>query len=104
MPKRYCVQVNFRWHAYILPIVTTLYGDIMGRYVTVSTKVRRELKEEAEKLGVNISEVLRRALREEVKKRKIQKLKEELEEMSDILDKIDISRIVKSIRESRETR
>ena len=76
----------------------------MGRYVTVSTKVRRELKEEAEKLGINISEVLRKALREEVKKRKIQKLKDELEEMSNILNKIDINRIVKSIRENRESR
>jgi len=77
---------------------------MMGRYVTVSTKVRRELKEEAEKLGINISEVLRKALREEVKKRKIQKLKDELEEMSNILNKIDINRIVKSIRENRESR
>ena len=39
----------------------------MGRYVTASTKIRRELKEEAERLGINISEVLRKAL-EEVKR------------------------------------
>ena len=76
----------------------------MGKYVTVSTRVRRELKEEAEKLGINISEVLRKALREEVKKRKIQKLKDELEEVSNVLNKIEISRIVKSIRGNRETR
>ena len=37
----------------------------MGRYVTVSAKVRRELLEEARRLGINISEVLRRALEEE---------------------------------------
>ena len=35
----------------------------MGSYVTVSTKVRRELKEEAERLGINVSMVLRRLWR-----------------------------------------
>ena len=47
----------------------------MGRYVTVSTKVRKELRDEAKKLGINISEVLRRALEEEIKRRKIKLLK-----------------------------
>jgi len=76
----------------------------MGRYVTVSTKVRKELKEEAEKLGINISAVLRKALEYEVKRRKLEILKSKLEEISPILDKIDIDRIVKSIREDREGR
>ena len=76
----------------------------MGRYITASTKIKKELKEEAEKLGINISEVLRKALEEEVRRRKLEKLKKRLEELSDILDKIDIDRIVKSIREDREAR
>jgi post-segregation antitoxin (ccd killing protein) len=38
-------------------------------YVTVSTKVRRSLLEKARRLGINVSEVLRRALEEEVRKR-----------------------------------
>ncbi|MDT7870085.1 MAG: type II toxin-antitoxin system CcdA family antitoxin [Thermoproteus sp.] len=41
----------------------------MGGWVTVSTKVRRELVERAKRHGVNISEVLRRALEEEVARR-----------------------------------
>jgi len=76
----------------------------MGDYVTVSTKVRRELKEEAERLGVKISEVLRRALEEEVRRRKLKELEEKLSEIGEALDKIDINRIVKSIREDREGR
>lgn len=36
-----------------------------GSYVTVSAKIRRELKEEAERLGVDFSEVIRRAIEEE---------------------------------------
>jgi len=76
----------------------------LSRYVTVSAKVPRELREEAERLGIRISEFLRKALEEEVKKRKIEVLKEELNTISAILDKIDVNRIVKHIREDREAR
>jgi len=76
----------------------------MNNYITVSTKVRRELKEEAERLGVKISEVLRRALEEEVRKRKFEELEKELSEVGEALDRIDTDRIVKSIREDREGR
>ena len=64
-----------------------------------STKVRRE---EAERLGINISRVLRKALEDEVGRRRLERLKYRLGEISDILDKIDIDRIVKNIREDRE--
>ena len=74
----------------------------MSDYVTVSTKVRRELKEEAERLGVRISEVLRRALEEEVRRRKLEELEKKLGEVGEALDRIDIDRVVKSIREDRE--
>ena len=79
-------------------------GRPMSRYITVSTKVRKELKEEAEKLGINISAILREALENEVRRRKLEKLKSKLEEISEILDKINIDRIIKSIREDRESR
>ena len=76
----------------------------MSDYVTVSTKVRRRLKEEAERLGVKISEVLRRALEEEVRRRKLEELEKKLGEVGEALDRIDIDRVVKSIREDREGR
>ena len=76
----------------------------MSDYVTVSTKVRRRLKEEAERLGVKISEVLRRALEEEVRRRKLEELEKRLGEIGEALDRIDIDRVVKSIREDREGR
>jgi len=72
--------------------------------VTVSAKVPRELREEAEKLGIRVSEFLRRALEEEVRRRKIEVLKEELNSISTILDKIDVDRVVRHIREDREVR
>ena len=75
----------------------------MGRYITVSTKVRRELREEAERLGIKISEVLRRALEEEVRRRKLEEIKKKLNEVGDALDRINVESIVKNIREDRES-
>jgi len=40
--------------------------DLLSGYVTVSTKVRREVAERARELGINISELLRARLEEEV--------------------------------------
>lgn len=77
---------------------------ITGGYVTVSTKVRRELKEEAERLGIKISEVLRRALEEEVKRRRLKELERELNEVGSALERIDVDRIVRGLREDREGR
>lgn len=73
----------------------------MGKYVTVSAKVRRELKEEAERLGIKISEVIRRSLEEEVRKRKLEIIQRKLEEIGDVLEKLDVNRLVKHIREDR---
>ncbi|PUA31101.1 MAG: hypothetical protein B9J98_07635 [Candidatus Terraquivivens tikiterensis] len=72
--------------------------------ITVSTKVRKELRKEAERLGVKVSEVLRRALEDEVKRRKLEELEKKLDEVSEALDRIDIERVVKNIREDREGR
>lgn len=74
----------------------------MGSYVTVSVKVKRELKEEAEGRGIWLSEVLRRALEEDVERRRLEMLGKELEELGDALERIDVERFVKHIREDRE--
>ena len=76
----------------------------MGRYITASTKIRRELKEEAERLGINISEVMRKAIEDEVKRRRLININKELESLEDILSKINIDRVVESIREDRKAR
>jgi len=76
----------------------------MGGYVTVSTKVRRELLEEARRLGINVSELLRKALEEEVRRRRLMSLEDSLKKMRHILDKIDVNEVVELIREDRETR
>jgi len=76
----------------------------MGSYVTVSTKVRREVLERARELEINVSKFLREKLEEEVRRREMEFVMKKLEELSDVLGKIDIERIVASIREGREGR
>jgi|UniRef100_A0A7J2U565 post-segregation antitoxin (ccd killing protein) len=76
----------------------------MGSYVTVSVKVRRDFVEKAKALGVNISEVVRKAIEEEVRRRELELIRKRLESVKDLLDQVDIDRVVKSIREDRESR
>ncbi len=76
----------------------------MVEYITVSTKIRKEVKEEAERLGIKISEVLRNALEEEVRRRQLIEIEKKLNEVKDILDKISVERVVQDIREDRENR
>lgn len=76
----------------------------MGRYVTVSAKVKRELVEEARRLNINVSELIRRALEEEVRRRRLAMLEKRLRSKSSVLARIDIEEIVRLIREDREAR
>jgi post-segregation antitoxin (ccd killing protein) len=76
----------------------------VGSYVTVSVKVRRDLVERARALGVNIAEVVRRAVEEEVKRRELELIRRRLEDVRDLLNLIDIDRVVKRVREDRESR
>jgi len=75
----------------------------MGGYVDVSLKVRRELLEEARRLGINISELVERSLEEEVSRRRLARLEERLREKRGVLEKIGVDEIVRLIREDRET-
>ncbi len=45
---------------------SSLLIDILGSYVAVSTKVRKEIVEKAMKLGINVSKFLHRKLKEKV--------------------------------------
>ena len=76
----------------------------MGEYVTVSARVRKEVLEEAKRLGINVSELIRRALEEELRRRRLALLEERLREKSDVLAKIDVNEIARLVREDRETR
>ncbi len=76
----------------------------MTQCVTVSTKIPKQLKEKMQRLKIKPSKILRKALEDEVKKREVEELKEEIKKIQPILDKISIQDIVKSIREDRDGR
>ncbi len=76
----------------------------MGKYVTVSVKIPVELKEELERYGIKPSALLKKAIEQELKKREIQRIKEEIEKVKPILDRLSIGEVVKLIREDRERR
>jgi antitoxin CcdA len=76
----------------------------MGKYETISVKIPSELKELMKQLGIKPSEVLRKAIEDEIRKRQVQKIKEEICEIKEALDKIPAGAVVGSIREDREQR
>jgi len=71
---------------------------------TITVRVPRKLKEELAKYRVNVSEVLRRALEEEVRKRRREELKAAAAELGEFFSRIPDEEIVKSIRETRDGR
>lgn len=73
-------------------------------WVTVSAKIRKELYEKLKRYGVPISEVIRKALEEEVRRREEKEVREALKRAQEILMKISPEEIVTAVRSSREER
>jgi antitoxin CcdA len=65
-------------------------------------KLRGKLLDEARRLNINISELIKSMLENEVCKRRLMLIEERLKEKKEILDKINIEDIVRLVREDRE--
>jgi post-segregation antitoxin (ccd killing protein) len=74
------------------------------KYVTVSAKVDKELREKLRELGIKPSEVIKRALQDEVERKMNERLREKLEKVSGIMRRIEAEDWVKAVRESRDER
>ena len=72
--------------------------------VVVSAKIPKSLKEEIDRLGIKVSKVIRNALFEAVRKRKLELIKKKRKKLMTVLKKIPDDRVVKTVRESREMR
>ncbi|MFP3203253.1 MAG: type II toxin-antitoxin system CcdA family antitoxin [Sulfolobus sp.] len=70
-------------------------------WITVSTKVRRELLEKAKEYNINVSEVLRKALEEEVKKREEEEARKSAEKIAKEL-KLPAEEVARLIEEDRK--
>ncbi|BBD73394.1 hypothetical protein HS1genome_1783 [Sulfodiicoccus acidiphilus] len=75
----------------------------MGKSVVISVRIPEELKRELRKYGIDETEVIRRALIDEVKKAKAKDLEKETDRVEDVLGKIPVDEVVKGIREDRES-
>ena len=76
----------------------------VGGWVTVSTKVRREVYEKAKMYNINISETLRRALEEEVRKREEEELRKLLDKVAEEIRDIPTEEVVEEIKKWRRER
>jgi post-segregation antitoxin (ccd killing protein) len=72
--------------------------------VTISVRIPKEVKEELVKYKVEISKIVRKAIKEELKRRKLIELREVANELGEFFSKLSDEEIVKSVRESRESR
>jgi hypothetical protein len=73
-----------------------------SKYITLSVKVRREVKEQLEQAGIKPGEVMRKALSDALDEAAKRKLINEWTGVRDIFEKIPEERIRTSIREDRE--
>ena len=69
--------------------------------VIVTVRISKKLRDEAKAYGINISELLRRALIEELRKKRLKRINLLQENARKILAKISRGRIVEAIREIR---
>jgi antitoxin CcdA len=67
----------------------------------ISVRVPQELKDNLKRYDIEVSEVTRKALEEEVKRREREELQGMAEELGELLEKIPRERIVEGIREDR---
>jgi post-segregation antitoxin (ccd killing protein) len=70
-------------------------------WVTVSTKVKKEILEKARKCNINISEVLRKALEQEIARREEEEARKSAEKISKEL-RLPDEEEAKLIKEDRE--
>jgi len=72
--------------------------------VVVSVRVRRELKEEAERLGINMRELVERALMEEIERRRRMEFEEAVNTILEGMEGVSEEEFVRVIREWRRKR
>ena len=77
---------------------------IMKKNETITIRIPTEIKKGIHKYGIQVSTVVREALQEEIRKKKLEELKKAAERLGELLANVPDEEIVKSIRETRESR
>jgi post-segregation antitoxin (ccd killing protein) len=76
----------------------------LGKQVTVTAKIPVGLKERLNKLGVNMSGLIREALELEVERLERERLRKLAQEAGELLQKIPAEELVAAVRMGREAR
>ncbi len=71
---------------------------------TISVRIPKELKEKIDKHGIRVSQVVRKALEEEVKRRELEEAAKAAEELGEMFSKIPEQEIVRLVKEYRRSR
>ncbi len=88
----------------LLALFVLFIGENLGKSVTVSTKIPKELREKMKQLNIKPSSLLRKAIEDETRRREAERVKEDIERMKPTLNKVNMKEIVQSIRENRNHR
>ena len=83
-------------------LYTVIAGDTLSTDV-LSVRIRKQLKDEAKKLGIDLRRVVEKALEEEIKRVKKEYLKKVVDEGLDSI-KASIDEWVRAVKESRSKR
>ena len=76
----------------------------MGKTDVISVRVDKNLKEKAKELGINIKEVVEKALKEEIAKRKAEKIKKLAEKLSELMKDVTPEEFTRLVKETRYER
>ncbi len=68
---------------------------------TITVRVPRELKEAVRRYRIRVGDVVRRALEEEVRRRREQEVEEALDKLGEALSKVPHTEMVRTVREDR---
>ncbi|EOD42539.1 MAG: type II toxin-antitoxin system CcdA family antitoxin [Candidatus Nanopusillus sp.] len=76
----------------------------MGKTDVISVRIDKNLKEKAKELGINIKEVVEKALKEEIAKRKAEKIKKLAEKLSELMKDVTPEEFTRLVKETRYER
>ena len=91
-------------YRYLIQIYITLNGIHSYMSHNVSIRLDDEILKELKELNLNVSETVRRALREEIKRRRKEELKKNMDLARKLLSSEDVEFYVKAVRETRDER
>ncbi|MHB8361459.1 MAG: CopG family transcriptional regulator [Thermoplasmataceae archaeon] len=74
----------------------------MNKFATISAKISEEDREEIKRLKLNPTEIIRKAVQEEIRRAKNAELIKKMMKVRPIISKLKIEEIISDIREDRD--